>query len=63
MATYAGRIPDIVSDRATAGAAERQNVSSRGWSVAEPHRHQVKESAIGKSGKSFNNHWLTTISH
>jgi hypothetical protein len=26
-----------------AGAAERQDENSRGWSAAEPHRHEVKE--------------------
>ena len=41
----------------------KSRYETRGFADYDPHRHQVKESAIGKSGKSFNNHWLTTISH
>jgi hypothetical protein len=36
-------IPVIASSATAAGAAERQDGNSRGWSAAEPHRHEVKE--------------------
>jgi hypothetical protein len=42
-AGFRGRIPVIASGATAAGAAERQDANSRGWSVAEPHRHEVKE--------------------
>ena len=37
--------------------------SPPGGVAALPIGIKLRNSAIGKSGKSFNNHWLTTISH